>query len=839
MLPLPKKSSSKLVQYPYEGENLHLQESAQIIRNKFQFTPKDDRFIQKLNFKRLGQEIINNHVATCMTKPKKLWLCVKIVYLSKECKAASIAAANAITILKQTGYSFAAMELREISVPGADLSSAIFDRADLSYADLSDTNLSNSSLRRTTLEGTILHGANFGQLPYFIHDSPLVHAVALLDRLHLISCDQEHVYLWSMQEGEKEHLIGKASAKSDSFPTTISPHTTHSPNTFLLPINGGKHCLRVHGSGIIELWNITPLEKLHETIVTPDLREFVFLTLDKRGEHLLAVGRKALPNSSDYMVFVWKIAKDVNGVPRLTERRSQLILETINHCAFSKEKALLAISLKSSIEFCSLSTLDVDDTLSIPVNKKRITSLHFAGDKLLVAEENRVYAWDIYAKKRIPVFEETDPRAYINSMQLLPNSSLIAYKVGFCTVRIRDMSGDNAPLKMQHEFRDEKNEKAKTQFLSDGKRLVSHFNNKIVISQIENSFIQKIIPFEIMSANFSSNSEFIFLLNRYGELFYYNARTGLEASKRDLKEHKMNDPHFVSRLRRASSQGEGSYFCSLSKNTTFLIGVQKKHEKATIHFSNLENGETYCKMVIPYAPFALTPDSTRLVLVHNKELQLWQTFPQAKIATIPLERLGEDEEIEELFLSPQLYPENYVIIVEKTKTTIWKINWTEQTSQSISLLQYKISGVQFIAPFAFLYQHLNSVMLWNLVTHDLYLQIEHENLSHFCASANGNFIVTVSSNSQAFESHLKVWLERKPFDELIVSLLNPKIQIAPSSRFLLCWGESNLYCWEIEENSMHLIWKSPQRLRAKEARIQKAQMSESNRRLLLQLQAKA
>ncbi len=74
-------------------------------------------------------------------------------------------AANAMTVLVQSGFQFNGADLRGIRVPGADLSFGVFDSAQLQGADLSHTHLRASSLRQANLSGARMDEVQFGAWP--------------------------------------------------------------------------------------------------------------------------------------------------------------------------------------------------------------------------------------------------------------------------------------------------------------------------------------------------------------------------------------------------------------------------------------------------------------------------------------------------------------------------------------------------------------------------------------------------------------------------------------------------------------------------------------------------
>ncbi|KAG0012266.1 hypothetical protein BGZ80_000087 [Entomortierella chlamydospora] len=97
-----------------------------------------------------------------------------VIERSKTDKAAQTAAANAITILVRARVQFNNADLRNIRIPGADLSSGMFDSAQLEGADLRKVNLRNIWMRQANLRGAQMTGVQFGELPFLEEDSAVV-----------------------------------------------------------------------------------------------------------------------------------------------------------------------------------------------------------------------------------------------------------------------------------------------------------------------------------------------------------------------------------------------------------------------------------------------------------------------------------------------------------------------------------------------------------------------------------------------------------------------------------------------------------------------------------------
>ncbi|KAF9283425.1 WD_REPEATS_REGION domain-containing protein, partial [Linnemannia elongata] len=93
-----------------------------------------------------------------------------VIDLSKTDASVDVAATNAITILVRAGSTFHGADLRNIKIPGADLSGGQFDYTQIQGADLTDVNLSRSWLRNADMIGAQMKGVQFGELPYLEFD---------------------------------------------------------------------------------------------------------------------------------------------------------------------------------------------------------------------------------------------------------------------------------------------------------------------------------------------------------------------------------------------------------------------------------------------------------------------------------------------------------------------------------------------------------------------------------------------------------------------------------------------------------------------------------------------
>ncbi|KAF9093051.1 hypothetical protein BGX29_010129 [Mortierella sp. GBA35] len=85
---------------------------------------------------------------------------------SKTDARATIAAANAITILVRAGERFNGMDLSGVRIAGADLSGGDFDSVQLAGADLTGVKLTRAWLRHVNFRGAQMRDVQFGEWPY-------------------------------------------------------------------------------------------------------------------------------------------------------------------------------------------------------------------------------------------------------------------------------------------------------------------------------------------------------------------------------------------------------------------------------------------------------------------------------------------------------------------------------------------------------------------------------------------------------------------------------------------------------------------------------------------------
>ncbi|KAF9426898.1 hypothetical protein BGZ76_002553, partial [Entomortierella beljakovae] len=183
-----------------------------------------------------------------------------VIELSKSDKSSRIAAANAITILVRAGVSFNSVDLRNIQIPGADLSFGMFDSVQLERADLRKVNLRNVWMRQANLRGAQMKGVQFGELP-FLQEVDEVHCCAYSPngKLYATGLGNGNISVYETANWDKIYtLIGHSNTiNSLSFSTTSDQIASGSDDSMvrLWDVETGE-CIQIlegHKEGISSL----------------------------------------------------------------------------------------------------------------------------------------------------------------------------------------------------------------------------------------------------------------------------------------------------------------------------------------------------------------------------------------------------------------------------------------------------------------------------------------------------------------------------------------------------------------------------------------------------------
>ena len=155
----------------------------------------DDPVDVRLLADRVGEEDYKNYL-------------LKLIEASKKHQRYAIGAANAITGLVKAGVHFNRASLSGIRIRGANISGGFFDGADITKADLRDVLAKNVWLRGASIKGSKVEGIDFGEYPWFMHDSPVVCFDYREDLQRMATACEKEIVLWDTISGEKLVSLG-------------------------------------------------------------------------------------------------------------------------------------------------------------------------------------------------------------------------------------------------------------------------------------------------------------------------------------------------------------------------------------------------------------------------------------------------------------------------------------------------------------------------------------------------------------------------------------------------------------------------------------------------------
>ncbi|KAF9114536.1 hypothetical protein BGW39_003330, partial [Mortierella sp. 14UC] len=171
---------------------------------------------------------------------------------------AATGATNAITILVKAGVTFHGADLREVWIPGADLSDGQFDSARFHEANLTDVNFARCWLRQAVFNGAKMEGIRFGELPY-------------LD-------GSGHILAIAYSPDGKQLATGLYSGAIDIYDTVTRSQVrrlnAHDKSVFDIAYSpDGRRLVSVSGDKTVQIWDAdsgerVSLMKEHEADVT-------------------------------------------------------------------------------------------------------------------------------------------------------------------------------------------------------------------------------------------------------------------------------------------------------------------------------------------------------------------------------------------------------------------------------------------------------------------------------------------------------------------------------------------------------------------------------------------
>lgn len=187
-------------------------------------------------------------LAECVTKDSSLAnQFFDIIERSKTDPKASIAAANAITILNVAQVNLSRRNFQGVRIPWADLSQANLTSTNLSHADLRNVQLNETLLDYSTIAFSETEGLELGQKPFIKIPNSRCRAVSADFKMILTGNDDSTVRLWNSQTGKEVHCFRGHSDVVDC--VNFSPD--------------GKWGLSGSKDGNVRLWDCQTGKELH------------------------------------------------------------------------------------------------------------------------------------------------------------------------------------------------------------------------------------------------------------------------------------------------------------------------------------------------------------------------------------------------------------------------------------------------------------------------------------------------------------------------------------------------------------------------------------------------
>ncbi|MBS0648744.1 MAG: pentapeptide repeat-containing protein, partial [Verrucomicrobia bacterium] len=194
--------------YP-RGAGLPVQSAQQLtLKKKYELSEIDEKCLQALNKRLMSLANLQSYAGACQASEsfnEEQEILFKFVKRSKYFENEKIAAANAISILSQTGYSFSRKNLRKVRIPGAYLEGANLVGADLRSVDLTGVTLSNATMSYAILDGARMERVQLSRWPMIKCEGPIKNLCLFPDEKRIIGSIGRTIYIWDLETTKETH----------------------------------------------------------------------------------------------------------------------------------------------------------------------------------------------------------------------------------------------------------------------------------------------------------------------------------------------------------------------------------------------------------------------------------------------------------------------------------------------------------------------------------------------------------------------------------------------------------------------------------------------------------
>ncbi|KAG0364209.1 wD repeat domain, partial [Mortierella sp. AD032] len=349
-------------------------------------------------------------------------------------------AANAITVLIESGMRFNGADLRGIKIKGANLTGGDFDSADLRDSDLREVIFGKCWLRGARLEGARLTGVKFGEFGkrmVKLEDTPITAGYSSVGEHYVVVFDCGSIVVYDTTTWETTYLL-------EDFASGITT-VAFSPD--------GEHLAFGDMDGILRTWMFKKTPKapvlsadhndcISEVAYSPDglhiataCQEGIVRILDassgqcvkKLSDHL---GVSCIAFSPDGNLLV---SGSSNKTIRLWDLKSGQIIhifegheDAISKVLFSPNGTQIASS-SSDKTVRTWSTLTKGCEAIFHDHSKRVTSIAYSpcGNQLIsCSEDNTIRMWDSRSGSAGPIFR--GHKGHVISAALSPDGKQLA-----------------------------------------------------------------------------------------------------------------------------------------------------------------------------------------------------------------------------------------------------------------------------------------------------------------------------------------------------------------------------------------------------------------------------
>ncbi len=822
----------------------------------FVFTYQDELHLAGLNRYRRTNDAIRllacELLSNAATLGKEQACLLKFVRYSRTSPRHSTAAANAISILKETGFPFEGLSLREVSIPYANLSHTILNRVDFTGADLTGVNFSWSSMNQVNFTGANLGQINLGIQSPLRHELNVVQMALLNDQKRLVSLDmQGSLYIWDLKT---QRLISKK-VTSGGY---ASPE-----NSFLVVSHDERYILLLDvllekddekKSNFFVCLNIIDIRTSKNTT-----RKLIFdqpafyinlFTQIKDQDYLLIYGDN---------VGVWELITDSGENPQFNQKNSEIISHTHEGISYHRESNRLALLAQAGVEIYSVPELTLVEPIQrIPWDNfvPYFAGLEFTanGEDLIFGGKNEIYLWNIEQRSQKLLFAEQEPTLAdqslkpltITCIKLFPETSLLGYfvewGVGQAKFCVRDIS---KPTEMM--YRIDSVVKSPRRFnisLLDGQLILvdSSLITIIPLNTIAPEGREQQIT-HVTDVRFTPDSEQLVLLNNEATTRQLRVLSGKPSSEiRPLTEHARKNLQFFESewpvWEKSKDLSERRYACTTSRNAAFLIGEYRENGIGHLSISEVDTGIVVHESQQNYLACAVSKDVRHIVFFREGELELWDIKEKRSVKTVSLPPFLSPTPRPRLALSEDISSEGYLLIEQNHYAYLWRVVWQEPHFPCHLKAQFAINryhsfegSIKFSGDALFYKIEGGELLQYNLTKGTIKPMPNERRMTvfgEFDVSEDRRYVVGIGN------SGIVLWdihLNRLDVSKDPISLT--KVRFSPNGRFIVGWGNQKTYVWEIENDRLRLLWQKPQMIEISNVELEDSKnLSPQNARLL-------